>query len=82
MDSGWFHDSSSQPALGYVLLRRVVAFHHQASQEHRSAYVKEIRVAVLVDDLGATISGGTFSGGDTLSDVVWLEYTRDHTAVF
>jgi hypothetical protein len=82
MDSGWFHDSASQPAFGYLLLRRVVAFHHQASEQDRSAYVAEIEATAVVDDLGAPISGGRFSGGDMLSDVVWLEYTRDHTSVY
>jgi hypothetical protein len=82
MDSGWFHDSSSHPAFGYLYLRRVVVFHHQSLPKDRSAYVKEVGDAIVYDDLGATITGGTCSGGDVSSDVVWLEYTRDHTSVY
>jgi hypothetical protein len=83
MDSGWFDDSSSQPAFGYTYVRRVIVFHHQSSSEDRDSYVREIMSAPVVNGIGANITGGTFGATEgPHGDVIWLEYTRDHTAVY
>jgi hypothetical protein len=83
MDSGWFHDSSSDPAFGYIHLRRVVVFHHQSSVVDRRSYIDEIETAPVTDDIGTTATGGKVnSARDLTTDIVWLEYVRDHTAVY